>query len=65
MSKKMPPMSVMKPKVKKGTMKRVIKMLMSEYKGRLAVVMVCIILSTIGSTAASLFMNKLVLSTLR
>ncbi|MBP9988451.1 MAG: ABC transporter ATP-binding protein [Ruminococcus sp.] len=51
----------MKSKAKKGTMKRLLKMLFEEYGGKLVIVVICVILTTIASTAASLFMNKLVL----
>lgn len=53
-------MSGMKSGAKKGTMKRLLKMLFKEYKFRLLIVVVCVILATFSSTAASLFMNQLI-----
>ena len=57
---KKPPMAGMKSGLKKGTLKRLLKLLFSEYKISLIVVTVCIILSTLASTASSLFLNQLV-----
>lgn len=56
---KKPPMGK-RPKVKKGTFSRLIKMLLAEYKVHLAVGMLCVIFSTFASTSASLFLNQIV-----
>lgn len=58
---KRPPMTGMKSTAKKGTLKRLMKMLFSEYKGLLTVVFVCIVISTGASTASSLFLNQFTL----
>ena len=57
---KMPPMSGMKSKAKKGTLKRLLKMLLSEYRWKLLIVFFCIVISTAASTASSLFLNKFI-----
>ena len=57
---KMPPMSGMKSGAKKGTFKRLMKMLFSEYKFYLITVTICIILTALSSTASSLFLNQLI-----
>ena len=49
-----------KPTAKKGTLKRLLKMLFSQYKVKLTLVIFCIIMATIASSSASLFMNKLI-----
>ena len=49
-----------KPKIKKGTIKRIIKYITSEYKKELIIVFVCIILSSIASVAGSLFLQTLI-----
>ncbi len=54
------PMMGMKSGAKKGTFKRIIKMLFSEYKVQLIVVVVCIILSTLASTTSNLFLNNFI-----
>ena len=56
---KKPPMGK-RPKVKKGTFGRLIRMLLAEYKVHLAVGMLCVIFSTFASTSASLFLNQIV-----
>ncbi len=56
---KKPPMGKM-PKAKKGTLKRLIKMLFSEYKLLLCIAIVCVIVSTVASTSASLFLNQII-----
>ncbi len=57
---KRPPMMGMKSEAKKGTFKRLLKMLFSEYKAQLCIVLVCIILSTIASTASNVFLNRII-----
>ncbi len=54
------PMMGMKSGAKKGTFKRIIKMLFSEYKVQLIVVVVCIIFSTLASTTSNLFLNNFI-----
>ncbi len=54
------PVGGMKTAAKKGTLKRLMKMLFAEYKWKLALVIFCIIISTVASTSASLFMNQLI-----
>lgn len=49
-----------KPTAKKGTLKRLLKLLFSEYRWQFILVFFCIIISTIASTSASLFMNQLI-----
>ncbi len=49
-----------KPEIKKGTIKRIIKYITSEYKKELIIVFVCIILSSIASVAGSLFLQTLI-----
>ena len=60
MPKKPPPMTGVKSKAKKGTFPRLIKNLLKDYKLHLAVVTVCIILSSVASTGSSLFLNRLI-----
>ena len=57
---KKPPMAGMKSGAKKGTFKRILKALFSEYKAPLLFVVVCIILSTLAGTTSNLFLNKLI-----
>lgn len=57
---KKPPMAGMKPTAKKGTLRRLLKLLFSEYKWQLSGVFLCIIVSTGASTASSLFLNKFI-----
>lgn len=57
---KRPPMMGMKSGAKKGTFKRLLKMLFSEYKIQLCIVLVCIILSTIAATASNVFLNQII-----
>ena len=57
---KKPPMAGMKSGAKKGTYKRIMKSLFSEYKAPLLFVVVCIILSTLAGTTSNLFLNKLI-----
>jgi len=59
----MPPMGRPKgpmPKIKKGVIGRLLKYIFAKYKVRLIAVTVCIILSSIGSVAMSVFMQKLI-----
>ena len=57
---KKPPMAGMKSGAKKGTFKRILKALFSEYKAPLLFVVVCIILSTLAGTTSNLFLNNLI-----
>ena len=57
---KKPPMAGMKSGAKKGTYKRIMKSLFSEYKAPLLFVVVCIILSTLAGTTSNLFLNNLI-----
>ena len=50
----MPP----KPPKRKGMLKRILKLLFGYYKPMLIVVIICILLTSIASTVASLFMNR-------
>ena len=47
-----------KPPVKKGIIKRILKMLFKEYKLQMIAVIVCIVLVSFASTIAGLFMNQ-------
>ena len=53
-------MTGMKSKAKKGTLKRLLKLLLSEYKWQLLIVFICIVVSTAASTASSLFLNQFI-----
>ena len=53
-------MAGMKSGAKKGTFKRILKTLFSEYKTPLLFVFVCIILSTLAATTSNLFLNNLI-----
>ncbi|MEE1246561.1 MAG: ABC transporter ATP-binding protein [Acutalibacteraceae bacterium] len=57
---KKPPMAGMKSGAKKGTFKRILKTLFSEYKTSLIFVFVCIILATLAGTTSNLFLNNLI-----
>ena len=57
---KRPPMTGMKTKAKKGTLKRLLKLLFSEYKWQLLIVFFCIVISTAASTASSIFLNQFI-----
>ena len=60
-NKKQPPMPHGKrPKPKKGTLKRILKMLFAEYKVMLIIAIICVLFSTLASTSASLFLNQIV-----
>lgn len=56
---KMNPNAMMKPP-KKGTFKRLIKYMFKNYRWQLIVVIICIVLSSIAATSASIFMQKLI-----
>ena len=47
-----------KPPKRKGMLKRILKLLFGYYKPLLVVVIICILLTSIASTVASLFMNR-------
>ncbi len=49
-----------RPKVKKGTMKRLLKMLFTDYKWQLLLVAVCLIFSAIGSSVSSIFLQRII-----
>ena len=49
-----------KPPVKKGAIKRVIKLLFKTYPWQMALVCICIVLVSFASTIASIFMNKFI-----
>lgn len=49
-----------KPKVKKGTLKRLLKMLFSEYKWQMLVVVVCLIISAIAGSVSSIFLRRII-----
>lgn len=48
------------PKIKKGVIGRLIKYVFSKYKARFIAVMICIILSSVGSVSMSVFMQRLI-----
>ena len=50
-----------RPPVKKGTIKRVIKLLFKTYPWQMAIVCVCIVLVSFASTIASIFMNMFII----
>ena len=50
-----------RPPIKKGVMGRILKMLFKNYKWQMVAVTVCIILVSMASTIASLFMNQFIL----
>lgn len=49
-----------RPKVKKGTMKRLLKMLFSEYKWQMLIIALCLIVSAIGGSLSSIFLQKII-----
>ena len=53
-------MPVPKGAIKKGTLKRLLKMMFHYYKFRMLLVLVCIVLSSVGSLVSSIFMVSLV-----
>lgn len=50
-----------RPPVKKGVLGRLLKLLFKEYKLQMTVVAVCIVLVSLASTIASIFMNKFII----
>ncbi|MGN0634142.1 MAG: ABC transporter ATP-binding protein [Oscillospiraceae bacterium] len=48
------------PNAPKPQIKRLLKDLFSNYKGRLILIMVCIVISSLAGTVSSLFLNKLI-----
>ena len=56
-----PGMMGAKPEIQKGVFSRLMKMLFKDYGGQLVIVAICIVLSTIGSTSSSLFLNKFII----
>ena len=49
-----------KPKVKKGTLKRLLKMLFSEYKWQMLAVVGCLIISAIAGSVSSIFLRRII-----
>ena len=49
-----------RPKVKKGTVKRLLKIITSKYKKRLILVAVCLLISSVVSVSAPLFTKKII-----
>ena len=49
-----------RPPMKKGVLSRLFKMLFADYKSRLFIVAVCIIITSVAATSASVFMNVLI-----
>ena len=47
-----------RPPIKKGVIGRILKMLFKEYKAQMIIVTACIVLVSMASTIAALFMNK-------
>ena len=56
-----PPMHHGKPKLNTNVLKRILTMLFSEHRAQLITVMICIVLTAIGSTISGIFMNFLIL----
>ncbi len=50
-----------KPKLNVGVLKRILSMLFAEYRPQLITVMICIVLTSLGSTISGIFMNFLIL----
>ena len=50
-----------KPKLNVSVLRRILSMLFSEYRPQLITVMICIVLTSIGSTISGIFMNFLIL----
>ena len=50
-----------KPKLNKNALKRIFSMLLADYRPQLITVMICIVLTALGSTISSIFMNFLIL----
>ena len=51
------PQMMKRPPMKKGVLKRLFKMLFADYKLKLIIVAVCLLLTSFASTIASFFMN--------
>ncbi len=49
-----------RPPMKKGVISRVFKMLFADYRPKLIIVMICIVLTAIGSSVSSIFMSTLI-----
>jgi len=49
-----------RPHMKKGTLKRLLKYIGQHYKGALLIVTICIIISSLATTIATVFMQKLI-----
>ena len=49
-----------RPPMNKGVLKRIFKLLFADYRPQLITVMICIVLSAIGSTVSSIFMTTLI-----
>ena len=49
-----------RPKMQKGVISRILKMLFADYRPQLIVVAVCIVLTSIASSVSSLFMSSLI-----
>ena len=49
-----------RPPMKKGVLGRILKILLSEYKWQICIVAVCIVLVSLASTIASIFMNRFI-----
>ena len=52
-------MPVPKGAIKKGTLKRLLKMVFQHYKIQLILVFICIIFASVGSLVSSVYMQKL------
>lgn len=59
-SKRPPMMAGMKSSAKKGTLKRLLKMLFKDYKLQIFIVLICLLFSTIASTASNVFLNQII-----
>lgn len=53
-------MAGMKSTAKKGTLKRLLKMLFKDYKLQIFIVLVCILFATVASTASNVFLNQII-----
>ena len=49
-----------RPKVKKGTVKRLLKIITSRYKKRLLLVAICLLISSVVSVSAPLFTKQII-----
>ncbi len=49
-----------KPSVRKGTLKRLIKMLLKDYKWQMFAICLCLIVTAIGSSISSVFLQKII-----